>query len=398
MPRRIVIIGGPRVGKTTLSELLKDEFRIPAHHTSAELESLFPADRPESWSKQSEHAAKWFDDSGDWICEGVQMARALRKWLRAHPNEPLDVDILTLKKPFETRLKGQESMAKGVDTVFREIEKDLIRRGARIHKLDSPDNAIEVLNSVGPKVGERRMALPKSYTKAEWDALPEAKRLLYIEDEIYVADGENWKKNEEDVAGLKASQTKLLDEYKKLQQKADAFKDVDPEKYRQMLAEAEEREHQDKKDAGDWDGWKKGFEESKAKELKTLQDQIAARDTRIRKFLLEDKVRAAALEAGVRKESLERVVRDVLHPDRPRFRLDDKENIEVLADSGNPLDLKIDSFFKDIYSQEAAEMYAASKVGGTGSSNGNSASLGGADLSKLSPTERLKVANRASAT
>jgi hypothetical protein len=122
--------------------------------------------------------------------------------------------------------------------------------------------------------------------------------------------------------------------------------------------------------------------------------ESAVKDARLRKLLLEDKIKAAALENGVRKESVDRAVRDLLHPDRPRFRLDDKESIEVLSDSGNPLDLKLDSFFKDIYLQEASEFYEGSKAGGSGASNGANGAPRGMDLSNLSPTERLKVANK----
>jgi hypothetical protein len=294
---------------------------------------------------------------------------------------------------------GQKAMMKGVETVFKEIQDELEKRGARIAKLKSPDDAIDIVRLAGPEnqsaksLGEIRMALKATITKVEFDALAEPVREHYkasTDGQSFVLEAEGV----EDVTGLKAHQQKLLDEVKGLKESAKTFKDIDPEKYKQMMADAEEREREGKKKSGDWEGWKATFEESKQKELKALQDTITEKDARIRKFLLEDKVRVAALEAGVRKESVERVLRDVLHPDGPRLRLDEKENIEVLA-NGSPLDLKVESFFKDIYSQEAKECYEGHSVqGGSGASNGNNGSARGADLSKLSPTERLKVANK----
>lgn len=131
MSRRIVILGGPHVGKTTLSTRLG----IDNVHHSDDIKHL-------GWSESSEAASEWFNQQGEWVAEGVQMARALRKWLRANPGKALDVDIVKLSKPFDQLVQGQQSMAKGIETVFAEIESDLIKRGARIHRLANPNDAI----------------------------------------------------------------------------------------------------------------------------------------------------------------------------------------------------------------------------------------------------------------
>jgi hypothetical protein len=133
MSRRIVILGGPHTGKTTLSTRLG----VTNVRHSDDIKHL-------GWSESSEAASQWFNEQGEWVAEGVQMARALRKWLKAHPNTPLDVDIVKLSKPFDELIQGQLSMAKGVETVFSEIESELINRGSRIHRLDNPNDAISL--------------------------------------------------------------------------------------------------------------------------------------------------------------------------------------------------------------------------------------------------------------
>lgn len=139
--RRVVIFGGPHTGKTSLSYRLQNECGIATVRHGDDTESM-------GWSESSAAASEWLNEPGEWVIEGVQMARALRKWLKANPNTPLDADIIMLSKPFGVLLRGQESMAKGVVTVFNEIRADLIERGARIHRPDSPDSAVEMFAPV----------------------------------------------------------------------------------------------------------------------------------------------------------------------------------------------------------------------------------------------------------
>lgn len=85
------------------------------------------------WSAGSEIASRWLDEPAPWVCENVAMARALRKWLLRNPlgGSPADV-IVNLKHPTADRLPGQEAMARGCETVWREILPELNRRGVTI--------------------------------------------------------------------------------------------------------------------------------------------------------------------------------------------------------------------------------------------------------------------------
>lgn len=95
------------------------------HHTSAELERL-------PWSESSLAASFWFDEPGPWVCDGVQMARAIRKWLARNPvGMPTDT-VVHLYDPVVSRRRGQHIMATGCQTVWNEITPELYRRGVQM--------------------------------------------------------------------------------------------------------------------------------------------------------------------------------------------------------------------------------------------------------------------------
>lgn len=115
---RICITGGPRTGKTTLAREMDAgcQPRGLLRHTD-DLMHL-------NWSEASHRVARqWFNEPGPWIIEGVAVSRALRKWREQNPGEPPPVDrVIYLRTPHEELTPGQRSMAKGVETVHREIE------------------------------------------------------------------------------------------------------------------------------------------------------------------------------------------------------------------------------------------------------------------------------------
>lgn len=133
---RIVIAGGPKAGKTTLSTELGRKLGIPVYHTDDLLSSspIGALKRRDDWSGQSEEVARWFSRPGSWIVEGVTVPRALRKWLQANKGKPCD-KVIWLTRPKVSRNRGQEAMARGCETVWREVQFLLHERGVTMEKL-----------------------------------------------------------------------------------------------------------------------------------------------------------------------------------------------------------------------------------------------------------------------
>lgn len=122
---RIVIAGAPRTGKTTLAARLAAEHGLALRSTDILIGKF-------DWSDASAEAAKWMDEPGGFVWEGVAIPRALRKWLAAHP-EGLPADrFVWLSVPREQQTKGQAACGKGCATVWTEILPELRRRGAQI--------------------------------------------------------------------------------------------------------------------------------------------------------------------------------------------------------------------------------------------------------------------------
>lgn len=119
MTRRIVVLGGPRTGKTTYAATLSDRVR----HTD-DAAGL-------GWSEASAEVAGWMAHEGPWVIEGVAGARALRKALSASTERPCD-RVVVLSEPWVDLTSGQRTMTKGCATVFAEIREELISRGVEV--------------------------------------------------------------------------------------------------------------------------------------------------------------------------------------------------------------------------------------------------------------------------
>lgn len=122
---KLLIGGGPRTGKTTLAKAIAAAEGIALTHTDDLMAT-------HAWSEASEEIARRIvSQPGDWIIEGVAVARALRKAI-ALAEMPSDLQVRWLREPVVARTPGQEAMAKGCETVWREILPLLQERGVDV--------------------------------------------------------------------------------------------------------------------------------------------------------------------------------------------------------------------------------------------------------------------------
>jgi len=110
--KRILILGGPRGGKTTHARDLSRRLGIPVQHFDNYISR-------HEWSELSDKIAEWLDESGPWIKEGVAGARGLRKWLRKNKRSP-PFEIIVLNEPRINLTSGQKNMHKSHSRILEE--------------------------------------------------------------------------------------------------------------------------------------------------------------------------------------------------------------------------------------------------------------------------------------
>src|SRR5215471_18692626 len=123
---RIIIVGGPRCGKSTIARsYLARGVPVycgdPAHLVKDREDGITYLPPGLTWSDGSAYVAQeWFPMPGPWVCEGQIMARVLRKWLRGSP--PADhIVVLGHHHPKARPTPGQRAMHTAVMSIWREI-------------------------------------------------------------------------------------------------------------------------------------------------------------------------------------------------------------------------------------------------------------------------------------
>jgi len=122
--KRIIISGIPRTGKSTLADELHVNTGWPVYHTDELL--------PIGWRRASETLSTWFDKPFPWIIEGTLTIRALRIWIKTNPTKrPCDT-FIWLARPKIQLTKDQQTLSKGLVTIYNQIRKTLLATGVEI--------------------------------------------------------------------------------------------------------------------------------------------------------------------------------------------------------------------------------------------------------------------------
>lgn len=126
--QRIVIIGPPSTGKTTMSS----EYSCFVRHS----DDLLNDERHKfDWHQQSQKLAdEMRETTGPWVFEGVRLVHALRKALKQHPDiAPCD-KVIVLTAPHEPLSTTQAGFGKGIMKVWHEIEAKVRQLGVEIEE------------------------------------------------------------------------------------------------------------------------------------------------------------------------------------------------------------------------------------------------------------------------
>jgi hypothetical protein len=141
---------------------------------------------------------------------------------------------------------------------------------------------------------------------------------------------------------IKADNKRLRDEAASLRTQAEKVKDVDPEKYKQLMAEAEQRDKDIKEKKGEYDAIVKQMNDQHAKDLAKKDQEIASMRAALEEHLIE----ATAIAAIAENKGEPMLLLPII---RRRTRVvkgdDGKFAVQVLDESGNP---KVDGAGKAI--------------------------------------------------
>jgi hypothetical protein len=123
--RKVALTGGPKTGKTTLSQQCVDRH-------------VYRTDDWQviEWAHVPDAIIDQLESIDSWILEGVQVPRCLRKGLK--PNV-----VIWLDKPHVALSSGQRSMAKGCRTIYEEWI-DMVQRTEQFESVDM-DQGFEVV-------------------------------------------------------------------------------------------------------------------------------------------------------------------------------------------------------------------------------------------------------------
>lgn len=205
------------------------------------------------------------------------------------------------------------------------------------------------------------------------DSVAEPLRELYTEvDGKFVLDADV--EGHPAVGGLKSALEKERKERKDLLARIRGA--GDPAELDRLKAELEELKG---KAAGeskpDVEALRKKWDAESATRLQAIERERDQSRAELRQLKLDDRLRLAALDAGVRKSALE----DVLEVTRRHFDLDDKGRVVVLDDDGDPSSKTVEKFFEGL-KETKSWFFEGAPGAGSGTRGGGGSGLSGGVL------------------
>ena len=138
---RIAILGGPRTGKTTFATKLAKKLGLLVHSTGKRSED--PVVHTDSfiklgWDEIPDHVIAKLELEPDFILEGCQAARVLRRWFKQDPTAPKLDRVYVFTQAKMRRSAAHDAMAKGISSIITGLLPQL--REAGVIVTTDPEN------------------------------------------------------------------------------------------------------------------------------------------------------------------------------------------------------------------------------------------------------------------
>ena len=140
------------------------------------------------------------------------------------------------------------------------------------------------------------------------------------------------------------------------------FEGVDKDEYLRLKKEAEDRENKKLEEQGKFEEIRKKWADEKKEIQAEYEKKLEEKDKTLKRLVLDDKVRNAALRANIRPERVEKALRLT----ESNFNMDDNGDIRILDSDGKETSDSLDDFFNKTFREEMPEFYQGSIASGSG--------------------------------
>ena len=168
------------------------------------------------------------------------------------------------------------------------------------------------------------------------------------------------------VAGLKAKLNQHIGKNKRLADQLKPFEGLDPDTVRAALERATGGDDDKPEPKPDVEKLRAKIEADLKGRYEPMEKELDTARAELRRLRVDEKVKAAALAAGVRKEAVD----DALAVTRSRFDLDEGGKVIVLDEDGDPSAVPMDRFWSEKFREAKPWFYEGTAGSGTGAQRG----------------------------